>query len=240
MQKQNGILSFLIVFCLILTGYSQASIVMTGTRVIFPSGLNEKMIQFTNSDPQPYIMQLQLTTVDNQPAPQAPFILLPPVFRMEPYSGQTIRLISNGTATLPQNRESVFYLNFTQLPSIKADLQGKNHLMIAITSRVKIFYRPNSLSGDPVDAYKELHFSLLPGTLEVTNPTGFYINISSAQIVVSGKAMHVSGSTMLAPLSTEEWHLEKKITSLNGTSIRLALVNDYGADITKEKPLESH
>ncbi|WP_077871697.1 hypothetical protein [Escherichia albertii] len=44
---------------------------------------------------------------------------------------------------------------------------------------------------------------------------------------------------MLAPLSTEEWHLEKKITSLNGTSIRLALVNDYGADIIKEKPLES-
>lgn len=240
MQKQNGILSFLALLCLILTGYSQASVVMTSTRVIFPSGLNEKMIQFTNSDPQPYIMQLQLTTADNQPTSQVPFILLPPVFRIEPYSGQTIKLISNGAGTLPQNRESVFYLNFTQLPSIKAELQGKNHLMIAITSRVKIFYRPDSLSGNPVDAYKELRFALLPGTLEVTNPTGFYINISAAQIMVYGKAIRVSGPTMLAPLSTEEWHPERKITSLNGASVRLAMVNDYGADIIKEKPLENH
>lgn len=239
MKKKNGTRFFLATLCLMMAGYTQASVVMTGTRVIFSSGLNEKTIQFSNPDPQPYIMQLQLTKANNQPDPQAPFVLLPPVFRMEPHSGQTARLIANGTAALPKDRESLFYLNFTQLPSVKADLQGRNKLIIAITSRVKIFYRPDSLPGNPNDAYKELRFSLQQGVLKVTNPTGFYININAAEILMSGNAVSVSESTMLAPQSTTEWRPAKKITSLNGTSIKLTMVNDYGTDIIKERPIDN-
>lgn len=239
MKKYNGARSFLAALCLLITGYTQASAVMTGSRVIFPSGLHEKTIQFSNPDPQPYIMQLQITTADNQPNPKSPFVLLPPVFRMEAHSGQTVRLIANGTAALPQNRESVFYLNFTQLPSIKADLQERNHLAIAITSRVKIFYRPDSLSGNPIDAYKDLQFSLQQGALKVTNPTGYYININAAQFIKSGKSIRLSDPTMLAPMSTAKWQPTQKISSLDGAIIKLTVVNDYGTDIIKERLLES-
>lgn len=222
-----------------IVGYAQASVVMTGTRVIFPSNLKEKMVQFSNPDSQPYIMQLQITKADNKPDPLASFVLLPPVFRMEPHSGQTVRLIANGTTALPQNRESLFYLNFTQLPSIKADLQEKNRLIIAITSRVKIFYRPESLPGNAIDAYKDLSFSVHQGELSVINPTGFYINISAAQILISGKVIYIPDANMLAPQSTTKWHSTQKITTLNGASIKLTMVNDYGTNIIKERSLES-
>lgn len=240
MKNKTGIRLFLTVLCLMMAIDAQASVVMTGTRVIFPSGVNEKTIQFSNPDPQPYIMQLQLTTEDNKPDTKAPFVLLPPVFRMDPHSGQTVRLIANGTAALPKNKESVFYLNFTQLPSVKSDLQGKNKLVITITNRVKIFYRPESLLGNPNDAYKELRFSLQNGVLTAINPTGFYINITSAQIMMSGKAVPVSDAGMLAPLSTTEWKLKQKITTSSRASIKLKVINDYGSELIKDIPVESH
>lgn len=237
MKKHYALRLILAAICLITLG-AQASVVMTGTRVIFPSGLSEKTIQFSNPDPQPYIIQLQMTNADNQPDPHAPFILLPPIFRIEPHNGQTARLIANGTSALPQNRESLFYLNFTQLPSIKANLQGKNHLVIAITSRVKVFYRPESLSGNAIDAYKDLRFSIKQGKLSITNPTGFYINVNAANIMVSGNVIRIPQPTLIAPQTTTEWTPEKKIFSLKGATVKLTLVNDYGTDIIKERSLE--
>ncbi|HHV7361217.1 TPA: fimbrial biogenesis chaperone [Morganella morganii] len=240
MKNKTGIRLLLTFICLIMTIDTQASVVMTGTRVIFPSGVNEKTIQFSNPDPQPYIMQLQLTTEDNKPDTKAPFVPLPPVFRMESHSGQTVRLIANGTAALPKDKESVFYLNFTQLPSVKSDLQEKNKLVITITNRVKIFYRPKSLQGNPNDAYKELHFSLQNGVVTAINPTGFYINITSAEIMMSDKAIPISDASILAPLSTTEWKLKQKITTSNRASIKLKVINDYGSEIIKEIPIENH
>lgn len=239
MKIKYRALSVLIAIIMTIAGYAQASVVMTGTRIIFPSGVNEKIIQFSNPDPQPYIMQLQLTKENNQPDLQAPFVLLPPVFRMEPHTGQSVRLISNGTAALPQNKESLFYLNFTQLPSMKASLQDKNSLLIAITSRVKIFYRPNTLVGDSINASKDLVFSVRQGGLTVTNPSGFYINVSEAQVMISGKAISIPDAGMLAPQSTSQWRTGQKISSLNGASIKLTMVNDYGTDIIKERPIEN-
>lgn len=239
MKIKYRALSVLIAIIMTIAGYAQASVVMTGTRIIFPSGVNEKIIQFSNPDPQPYIMQLQLTKENNQPDLQAPFVLLPPVFRMEPHTGQSVRLIANGTAALPQNKESLFYLNFTQLPSMKASLQDKNSLLIALTSRIKIFYRPDSLVGDSINAYKDLVFSTHQGGLTVTNPTGFYINVSEAQVMISGKAISLPDAGMLAPQSTSQWRTGQKISSLNGASIKLTMVNDYGTDIIKERPIEN-
>ena len=239
MKIKYRALSVLIVIVMTIADYAQASVVMTGTRIIFPSGVNEKIIQFSNPDPQPYIMQLQLTTENNQPDLKAPFVLLPPVFRMEPHTGQSVRLIANGTSALPQNKESLFYLNFTQLPSMKASLQDKNSLLIALTSRVKIFYRPNSLVGDPINAYKDLVFSAHQGGLKVINPTGFYINVSEAQVMISGKVISLPDAGMLAPQSTSQWRTGQKISSLNGASIKLTMVNDYGTDIIKERPIEN-
>ncbi|WP_163094855.1 fimbrial biogenesis chaperone, partial [Acinetobacter baumannii] len=69
------------------------------------------------------------------------FLLTPNIFRMEPGSAQTVLLKYIGNS-LPQNKESIFYMNFTQLPASKSEKSGSNQLVLAITNRVKIFYRP--------------------------------------------------------------------------------------------------
>ncbi|MCI9740281.1 molecular chaperone [Proteus mirabilis] len=212
-----------------------ASVIMTGTRVVFSSVLTEKIIQFKNPDSQPYVIQLQLTTADNKPDPSAPFVLVPPVFRMEPHTGQSVRLIANGTENLPENKESIFYLNFTQLPALKATEQ--NRLVIAVTSRVKIFYRPDSLKGQATDAYQSVNFSLNNGTLTVHNPTGFYISIRKAVLKTENESVVIRESDMLSPQSTVQWQIPAKIKTLKGALLEMTMVNDYGTDYKKEKHL---
>jgi len=227
----------LLSLCTCLTFTASASVIMTGTRIVFPSNVTEKIVQFKNPDPQPFIVQLQITNEKNQPDNNAPFTLVPPVFRMEPNSGHSVRLITNGTEVLPKDKESIFYLNFTQLPALKASQQNNNQLVIAVTSRVKIFYRPAALTGLPTDASQSLKFGLQQGDVVVNNPTGFYITIRKAQLEMGKNSATLAESVMIPPKSTVKWHVSKKITTLNGASLKLILVNDYGADVTREMHL---
>jgi len=224
----------LLSLCAFLSFNVSASIIMTGTRIVFPSDVKEKIIQFKNPDPQPYVVQLQITTENNEADNNAPFSLVPPVFRMEPHAGHSVRLIANGTEVLPKDKESIFYLNFTQLPALKASQQEKNQLVIAVTSRVKIFYRPSTLAGQPSEAYQSLKFSLQGNSVAVNNPTGFYIIIRKAELMMGKSPVTLGESVMIPPQSTVQLPTTRKITTLNGASLKLILVNDYGADVTRE------
>ncbi len=54
--------------------------------------------------------------VQNQPEKDAaPFIVLPPIVRIEPGKGQSWRLVFNGSR-LPQDRESLFWFNLLDIP----------------------------------------------------------------------------------------------------------------------------
>lgn len=229
--------SLLVCACLMFVGSVHAGVIMIGTRVIFPGGAPETTVQLNNPDPQPYVMQLQLTHEDNSPDNQAPFAIVPPVFRMEPNSGQTVRLIANGTEKLPTDRESVFYLNITQLPSQKSSEQNKNQLIIAVTSRVKIFYRPKELIGAQSDAYKLLTFSVDHGKVVVNNPSGYFITVRCAAFTKSNRSITLAQSVMLAPKSSATWSASENISSLRGGQMKLILVNDYGADVENKRDL---
>lgn len=115
---------------LLLTSVSlsvQASVVMTGTRIIYPEGSREKVLQLSNKDDHPNLVQLWMDDGNNQSSPSksdVPFALTPQIFRMEANSGQVVRL-TYIARNLPKNRESVFYLNFLQIPALKADTLGE-------------------------------------------------------------------------------------------------------------------
>ncbi|MFC7507446.1 fimbria/pilus periplasmic chaperone [Pantoea stewartii] len=50
---------------------------------------------------------------------------LPQIFRIAPEAGQTVKL--NVTENnLPQDRESLFYMDYTEIPSLKKGLEDKN------------------------------------------------------------------------------------------------------------------
>ncbi|AVR01602.1 molecular chaperone [Pluralibacter gergoviae] len=214
-----------------------AGIVMTGTRVIYPADAREKSVQLSNTGTRPYIVQMQMD--DGRPGDgQASdaFVLTPPIFRMEPGAGQSVRLRYVGKA-LPQDRESLFYLSFTQLPAATTAEQSGNQLVLAVTNRVKVFWRPRGLTDDAEAIARGLTLRLSGNTFHVSNPSGRFASVRRASLVVNGREIRLAESAMVAPKSTAEWRPSAPVSGLRGARLRLVLVNDYGSDVVTERVL---
>lgn len=207
--------------------------------MIFPAHIKEQTLRFSNSGQYPYIVQLQVDNNESASdghAGSADFIASPPVFRIEPNKGQSVRLVFTGD-NVATDRETLFYLSFTQLPVMKPEEQKNNYMVLAVTSRLKLFYRPESLSKKPVDVAANLVFRMQGNNLIVENPTGYYAVIRAASINDKNHDYALATSTMIAPKSSVSWKMSKSVSQLNGVIINLTMVNDYGVDHTVVRKL---
>ncbi|PLM40663.1 pilus assembly protein, partial [Klebsiella quasipneumoniae] len=97
---------------------ADASMVIDGTRIVFPGDKKEIAVRATNVGETPSLTQVWVDDgrVQNRPEKDsAPFIVLPPIVRIEPGKGQSWRLVFNGSR-LPQDRESLFWFNLLDIP----------------------------------------------------------------------------------------------------------------------------
>lgn len=225
---------------------SDASVVMIGTRVIYNAGARDKTIQLTNNDDQPNLVQVWVDSGNPDSTPDnadAPFVATPQVFRMEPHVGQMVRLMFTG-AELPQDRETVFYLNFKQVPAIKAKDADANRLVLMFGNRLKLFYRPKGLAGSPDDLPKKLtltvHGSGESAYVQLDNPTPYHAVVRSARLKSeAGKDGLLADGVMVAPGASVQWRIPGSLAGANRfASVRLVLVNDYGADVATDIPLQ--
>lgn len=180
-------------------------------RIVYP-GDQQKGITWslTNNTDRPYLMQswvrpMDFTTglptaeKDNKaPAAAIPLLVTPPLARVEPGERLTLR-IRLTEMSLPQDRESVFYLSVKGIPSVpdKASQTG-GQLVVAVVNNMKLFYRPEGMpNGGVANASRQLRFSLQSDALVVDNPTPFYINFS--QLTVGGKPVPAEALRKLVP-----------------------------------------
>lgn len=180
-------------------------------RLVYPAEEKKGITwSLTNNTDRPYLMQswvrpMDFTTglpaaeVDNKaPAAAIPLMVTPPLKRLDPGEQLTLR-IRLTEMSLPQDRESVFYLSVKGIPSIpdKASQTG-GQLVIAVVNNMKLFYRPEGLpAGGVVKASRQLRFSLQNDVLVVDNPTPFYINFS--QVTVGGRPLPAGELSKLVP-----------------------------------------
>lgn len=216
---------------------AQANVIIAGTRVIFPATDAEVTVRLTNDNNTPALVEAWIDSGDEHSTPDkvnTPFLITPPLFRMDPHKDQSLRIIAT-PAPLPADRESLFWLNVLEIPpkpSGKAFV-GKNILQLAIRSRLKLFYRPAGLKGDPSKAASEVTWKAVPDgkgyALEVKNPSEYHVTIVQLSADVNGKSYDAAPG-MVDPLSTLRISL-KGLTSAPavGTSVSYTIVNDYGA-----------
>ena len=85
-----------------------AGVTIDGTRIIFPSNAKSISVQLRNGFSTPALVQTWIDNGDIDQIPNAdqiPFVLTPPLSRVDPNRGQIISIIPTGSPSLPQDRE---------------------------------------------------------------------------------------------------------------------------------------
>ncbi|TDV46499.1 P pilus assembly chaperone PapD [Pseudomonas graminis] len=206
---------------LLLAAPAQAGIVLNTTRVIYQAQDKEVSLVVNNSGTADILAQSWLEAQGD--TENLPFVVTPPLARMAGGARQMIRVIYAGEG-LPADRESVFWLNVQEIPQSAKD----NQLQIAIRQRIKLFYRPAALDGDPLDAAKSLQWRVRDGQLEVSNPTPYHVSMIQIEARQQGKTLLTADSRMLAPRQSVQLPL-KQLAGGHAIDLRFISINDFGA-----------
>lgn len=221
---------------MLMCASTQASIVMTGSRIIYPADSREASVQLTNRDDFPSVVQVWLDDGNAQSVPQtanAPFVTTPPVFRLAARAGQTVRLRYVGKP-VAQDRESLWWFNFIQIPPTDKGAQADNQLLVLVRSRVKVLLRPKGLVGSPLEMASTSRVWTQNGKLFLRNNSGYYLALSALEVNGAGKKQRIQGET-IAPWTTVSW---PTTISLLGEA-QMRWINDQGATLTGRVTLEN-
>ena len=221
---------------------ARANVIIGGTRVIFPAKDGEVTVRLTNQNTTPALIEAWIDSGDEHSTPDqvhTPFLITPPLFRLDPHHDQNLRILfTHSDQPLPTDRETAFWLNVLEVPPKPSgpQYQGKNYLQLAIRSRLKLFYRPPGLAGDPLKAPSALTFrdtvtAAGVAAVIVHNPTPYYVTVSHLSVQVGGKP-HVTDNGMAAPFSDLQLAIhDLKQAPAAGSTIQYNCVNDFGADV---------
>ncbi|NIE56320.1 MULTISPECIES: fimbria/pilus periplasmic chaperone [unclassified Burkholderia] len=230
--------------CSLVASQAYASVVISGTRVIFPGNEREVTIKLTNEGKLPALVQAWIDTGDQNAAPETinvPFTLTPAMFRIEPNKGQTLRMIYTNEP-LPTDKESLFWLNVLEIPPKAADSADRNQLQIAFRSRLKIMFRPEGLKGESHKAPAQLRWQIVRGAqdtyvLKATNPTPYVVNLGSI-LLHAGEHRYDAGAGYVLPGSTREFPVATlKSLPAPGAKVQYGSINDWGTSSNNEQPV---
>jgi len=217
-------------------GSAYASIQINGTRVIYLADQREVSLSMVNNSSEPVLLQSWVDEGNPKDSPEtskAPFLLTPPMTRVDPSKGQTLRVMFTGTG-LPQDRESVFWLNVLEIPTKPKtkETASSNYLQFAIRSRMKIFYRPKGLAGNSFDAIDKVNWRVEKEgngyVAECNNPTPYFISFGSVNFkgVEVEKTLEAKGG-MCPPMGSEKFPLKGAVDAAMG-KLTVQVINDYG------------
>lgn len=211
----------------LLSATSQAGVMLGGTRIVFDGNKRDASISVGNTTAQPYAVQTWINTEADDNSTATPFVATPPLFRLDPRKEQMVR-IQKVPGTLPEDRESVFYFNAQEIPV--AGKAGENTLKIAMRTRIKLFYRPAGLQGNPLEALPQLRWSLAQeqgkSVLVVNNPSAFHVSFIGVKVIAGAQTVEVEEPKMVAPMSSQRYALP----GFSGRSgdVLFSAINDYG------------
>ena len=240
MRCYKAVLSPLTALFMLLAGFSSpasSGVTITGTRIIFPGAEREATVRTINRGGSPVLVQVWVDDGSKNAdinTMTVPFTVTPPVYRIDQGKGQSVRLIYNGMK-LPDDRESVYWFNLLEIPAVNEEYQNKDRLELAFRTRIKIFYRPASLTADSTLNAEKLRWTVTrsgksAGVL-VNNPTPYYFNFGRMQ-VSAGNSVYPLSPGMVAPYSEAVFSpAGNKSLPQNISSIDFDLLNDHGTAI---------
>lgn len=216
----------MVLLCYTLASQAQAGgVVLQRTRVIYNADRKEAALPLANhSDKMPYLLQSWVENI--QGGERGPFVVTPPLFRLDAGDSSSLRIIKTD-ASLPTDKESMFYINVRAIPAQDKSTVDKNMLTLVFKTRIKLFYRPAQLKGRAADAWKTLEFKRGDNSLNIYNPSEYYVIFAGISVGKTELTQHIDylapGENKTLPLSAGA-----------GNTVKWAAMNDYGGSTKPE------
>lgn len=221
-----------------------ASVVIAGTRVIYNAKESEAVVKLSNEGNAVALVQAWIDDGNVRAAPSemaVPFTVVPPIARIDPGKGQTLRILYTGEP-LPQHKESVFWLNVLEIPpKPTGDAAEVNRLQFAFRSRIKLFYRPAGLKGSAGEAPAQIAWRLVKAdnrhALEARNPTAYHVSFTALQVMADDKTARFDEGGMIGPGETKAFPLSGEVSTDARGRVRYQAINDHGGPLEGEVDL---
>jgi P pilus assembly protein, chaperone PapD len=232
----------------VVSVHAFADVVINGTRIVYSAKDKESVLQLKNNGKNTYLLQMWMDDGAPKAKPgqsSVPFIITPPVIRIDPAKGQAVRIMAMNPA-LSQDRETLFWFNMLEIPPKPTAMiqSGTNLVQLAFRTRIKFFYRPVNLPQSSLEAYRNLKFSVNGSTLKVKNDSPYFITFNSIELRKSKDSPAVASvdkfsKRMIEPKNELNLQLTKKRTeSLNGLTTFYSVINDFGGETKNEQTLQ--
>lgn len=143
------------------------SVKVDETRAIYPLS-SVKGISLSMMNPQDYPILVQTQVKGEDKRSPAPFVVTPPLFRLDAGMQGRVRVIRTG-GNFPQDRESLQWLCLTGVPPKEGDMWDNSHhdknketqdvnldVRLSISTCMKLLIRPEQLKQKPEDVAGEL------------------------------------------------------------------------------------
>lgn len=214
-----------------------AGIMPAATRMVYTEGQREKTLMLANTNAYPVIIQSWIDDGAGHPDfEQAPFVILPAVFRLEPGERQGLRIIYNQDP-LPTDRESVFWINLYEIPPLEGKKSQDARLTLAMNTQLKLFWRPKALATSLEESIAKLNFRLRQENggwgIECDNPSPLNVSFTSITLLNGGqeKGVKAQMDMMTKAYSRRIYPLEAFANPPTGQKIRFRYLNDDGASV---------
>ncbi|EPQ0972086.1 fimbria/pilus periplasmic chaperone [Citrobacter farmeri] len=224
MKKTRTMMCSLLAGVLMITAMgtvtrAEAGVALGATRVIYPAGQKQVQLAVTNNDDNStYLLQSWVENAEG--VKDGRFVVTPPLFAMQGKKENTLRILDATNNQLPQDRESLFWMNVKAIPSMDKSKLSENTLQLAIISRIKLYYRPTGLALSPDQAPEKLTFRRSAGSLTLINPTPYYLTVT--ELSAGTRTLE---NALVPPMG------ETRVTlpADAGSDITYKTINDYGA-----------
>lgn len=223
-----------------LSAAARADLAVVGTRHVYPANDKSLTIQTRNTGERPILVQVWLDqgSRDADPSQLAvPFVVAPPVFRLNAHERAAVSLRHTGEP-MPTDRESVFWINFLNVPSSTPSVAGDapNRLKLSHRFRMKVLYRPSGLAGSAREAIDQVRWTYRnaaegaqgEGVLEAWNPSAYFVSFARVEFKARAGPVLLDGLTV-APMGGTRFPLAPGVIPLAGRdALRFEAPTDDG------------
>ncbi|EEX0331640.1 molecular chaperone [Escherichia coli] len=195
--------------------------------LIFDGRKNSSSYRLDNTDTHlPWLVQAWVEDVNEKRTDV--FTSVPLVFRVEPSSTFTVRIVKK--SAVPEDRETLYWAVSNSLPGGERSEQKAEddkisaQLSLAYRFKVPMIYRPAALAGKPQQPESLQWHADKGGKMTVHNPTRYVVQLN--YVNAGGKRYQGKGvSWFISP----EKSVTVDVSAGTGSRIKYGVVNDYGA-----------